>query len=144
MLKQIFLMEADIIVAIAHHDAEDKAATHQYSWEVAILLLVGEGGILLLAREEDVVEVHIDCHAFLQLAGCQKAFQQKLIHPLGKVEMKLTASLAGVGDILYSKRTKTVADYIRTWNSSVWSSYFRAEAGVEILKHISSAQVIAK
>lgn len=70
MLKQIFLMEADIIVTVAHHDAEYKAATHQYSWEVAILLLVGEGGILLLAREEDVVEVHIDGHAFLQLAGC--------------------------------------------------------------------------
>ena len=108
MLKQIFLMEADIIVAIAHHDAEDKAATHQYSWEVAILLLVGEGGILLLAREEDVVEVHIDGHTLLQLSGCQEAFQQKLIHPFGKVEMKLAACLASEGYILHSKRAKKI------------------------------------
>ena len=124
MIEQVFLMESDVIVAIAHHDAQYHSIAGQNSREVAIHPLEGERGILLFTRQENMIEIHIDGSPALELAGCFKALEQKLVHSGSEVEMKYASGLAGILHIPFRQTFQAISHYVCTWSPAIGKTDF--------------------
>ena len=106
-------MESDVIVAIAHHDAQYHSIAGQNSREVAIHPLEGERGILLFTRQEDMIEIHIDGSPAL-----------KLVHSGGEVEMKYASGPAGILHIPFRQTFQAISHYVCTWSPAIGKTDF--------------------
>ena len=137
-------MEAHIGVAVAVLHTDNQASHRGHAREIAVGLLVGVLGVLLVGGDELVVEVQVHAVAGIELAGCRQALEQQRVHPLVGVEVVALATVAYVGHILGGELAQGAQCHIGTAHANAVVAVPEWLEFHHVLDDIAAAQVVAE